>query len=97
MNLSDVHQAFQTAYRQDPRDGLTVTPQVNEGDFTVQVRHIDADGETRGFDVIAQPTDAEGKSAQELGQDVAEVVERELGYGQLSAAAEDGTYKRIVV
>lgn len=97
MNLNDVQQAFQSAYQQDPRDGLTVTPQVNEGDFTVQVRHLDADGEMRGFDVVAQPTAAEGKSAQEVGQDVAEVTQRELGYGQLSAADDQGEFKRIVV
>lgn len=97
MNLQDIQTAFEAAYHQDPRDGLTVTPQVGTGDFTVLVRHKDADGTTRGFDVVAQPTGAEGKSAAQVGQEVAEVVERELGYGQLSAAGEDGTFKRIVV
>ncbi|WP_135228142.1 hypothetical protein [Deinococcus fonticola] len=97
MNLSDVQTAFQSAYRPDPRDGLTVTPQVNAGDFTVQVRYLDADGELRGFDVVAQPTPSEGRSAPEVGLNVAEVVARELAYGQLSAADEEGQFKRIVV
>lgn len=97
MNLQDVLEAFQAAYRPDPRDGLTVTPQVQEGEVQVEVRHKDADGTLRGFDVVAMPTEAEGKSAQEVGQNVAEVVERELGYGQLGAQGEDGTFKRIVV
>lgn len=97
MNLQDIQTAFEGAYKKDPRDGLTVTPQVGAGDFTVLVRHKDADGTLRGFDVVAQPTASEEKSAQQVGQEVAEVVERELGYGQLSAAGEDGTFKRIVV
>lgn len=97
MNLQDIQTAFQAAYRPDPREGLSVTPQVGSGDFTVLVRHKDADGTTRGFDVVAQPTDGEEKTAEQVGQEVAEVVARELGYGQLSAAGEDGTFKRIVV
>lgn len=97
MNLNDIQSAFQSAYQPDPRDGLSVTPQVQEGSFAVEVRHKDADGTLRGFDVVAQPTDAEAKTAQQLGEEVAEVVARELGYGQLSAAGEDGAFKRIVV
>lgn len=97
MNLQDIQTAFEAAYQQDPRDGLTITPQVGTGDFTVLVRHKDADGTLRSFDVVAQPTGIEGKNAAQVGQEVAEVVERELGYGQLSAAGEDGTFKRIVV
>ncbi len=97
MNISDIQTAFEGSYKQDPRDGLSVTPQAGTGDFTVLVRHKDADGTLRGFDVVAQPTEAEEKTAQQVGQDVAEVVERELGYGQLAAAGEDGTFKRIVV
>ena len=97
MNLQDALNAFNSSYKQEPRDGLTVTPSASEGELKVEVRHKDADGELRGFDVVAQPTAAEEKSAQQLGQDVAEVVERELGYGQLSAAGEDGSFKRIVV
>ena len=97
MNLSDALSAFEAAYRQDPRDGLSVTPSVQGGELHVEVRHKDADGELRGFDVVAQPTEAEEKSAQDVGRDVAEVVERELGYGQLPARGEDGSFKRVVV
>ena len=97
MNLQDALTAFNAAYTQDPRDGLSVTPSVEGAELRVEVRHLDADGETRGFNVVAQPTEAEGKSAEQVGQDVAEVVERELAYGQLPARGEDGDFKRIVV
>lgn len=97
MNPQEMLQAFQTAYKQDPRDGLTVTPGVEGGELRVEVRHLDADGELRGFDVVAQPAPSEDRSAAEVGQAVAEVVERELGYGQLPARDEQGEFKRIVV
>ena len=97
MNLQDALTAFDAAYTKDPRDGLTITPSVQGGELRVEVRHLDADGETRGFNVVAQPTAAEGKTAEEVGRNVAEVVERELAYGQLPAQDEQGEYKRIVV
>lgn len=97
VNPQEILQAFQAAYHQDPRDGLTVTPSVEGGELRVEVRHVDADGQTHGFDVVAQPTPAEGKSAEDVGRDVAEVVERELAYGQLPARNDEGEYKRIVV
>lgn len=97
MNLQDALSAFQAAYQQDPRDGLTVTPSVEGGELRVEVRHVDADGQTHGFDVVAQPAPSENRSAAEVGQAVAEVVERELGYGQLPARDDEGEFKRIVV
>lgn len=97
MNPQEMLEAFQAAYKQDPRDGLTVTPGVEGGELRVEVRHLDADGEVRGFDVVAQPAPTEDRSAAEVGQAVAEVVERELAYGQLPARDEQGEFKRIVV
>ena len=88
--------AFQTACQPDPREGLTVSPEVVGQTLQVRVRHQDQDV-PRGFDVVAEPLETEGRSADELGQAVAEVVARELAYGQLSAAAEDGQFKRVVV
>ncbi|SEI85909.1 hypothetical protein SAMN04488058_10263 [Deinococcus reticulitermitis] len=97
MDLNAAQQAFEANYQQDPRDGLTVTASTGDGELRVEVRHLDADGETRGFTVVAQPTEGEDKSAEDVGRDVAEVVERELAYGQLPARGEDGEYRRIVV
>lgn len=97
MDLQAAQQAFEANYRQDPRDGLTVTASTESGELRVEVRHLDADGETRGFTVVAQPTEGEDKSAEDVGRDVAEVVERELAYGQLPARGDDGDYRRIVV
>ncbi|WP_229723551.1 hypothetical protein [Deinococcus aerolatus] len=64
--------------------------------FHVSVRFQDVDAE-RGFDVVAEPLPSEHRSAEELGQAVAEVVSRELMYAQLPARDEQGDFKRIVV
>ena len=96
MDLQDALTAFQDAYRPDPREGLSVTPQVQGGALSAKVRH--QDGETlRGFDVVAEPLPSERRSAAELGRDVAEVVHRELAFGQLAATDDQGAFKRIVV
>lgn len=96
MDLHAALTAFQAAYQPDPREGLNVTPSVSAQSLQVQVRHQDQDV-LRGFDVVAKPLDSEERGAAELGQSVAEVVARELAYGQLSAADEKGQFKRIVV
>ena len=96
MDLQIALTAFQSAYQPDPRDGLTVTPEVAGQTLRVQVRHQDQDV-LRGFDVVAEPLSSEERSAEDVGQSVAEVVARELAYGQLSAADEDGKFKRVVV
>lgn len=97
MDNAAIQQAFEAAYQPDPREGLTVRPTHQGADFAIEVRHKDADGTLRGFDVVAQPTQAEGKSAQDVGQEMAQVVGRELGQGQLPARGDDGTFRRIVV
>lgn len=96
MDLQRALTAFQTAYQPDPREGLTVSPEVVGQTLKVQVRHQDQEM-LRGFDVVAEPLETEGRSADELGRNVAEVVARELSYGQLSAVGEDGQFKRVVV
>ncbi|WP_407571547.1 hypothetical protein [Deinococcus altitudinis] len=99
MDLQHALTAFQLAYQtadQGDRQGLSVRPEVTGQTFQVQVRHQDQDV-LRGFDVVAEPLESEGRSAAEIGQGVAEVVQRELAYGQLSAADEDGHFKRVVV
>lgn len=96
MNLQDVLAAFQAAYTPDPREGLSLTHEVMDGKLQIEVRHQDQDA-LRGFDVVAEPLETEQRSAADLGRDMAEVVVRELAYGQLSAVDEDGDFKRIVV
>ncbi|ANE43332.1 hypothetical protein [Deinococcus puniceus] len=96
MNLQDVVTAFESAYTPDPREGLSVTHEVMEGKLQIEVRHQDQDA-LRGFDVVAEPLETEHRSAADLGRDMAEVVARELAYGQLSAVDEEGKFKRIVV
>ncbi|UQN05733.1 hypothetical protein [Deinococcus sp. QL22] len=95
MNLQDVVSAFETAYTPDPREGLSVT-HVMDGKLQIEVRHQDQDA-LRGFDVVAEPLETEQRNAADLGRDMAEVVARELAYGQLSAVDEEGNFKRIVV
>ncbi|MFC6591396.1 hypothetical protein ACFP81_04800 [Deinococcus lacus] len=97
MNISDLQQAFDAAYTKDPREGLTIRHSQEDGHFRIEVRHQDADGELRGFDVVIMPTEGEDRSAEDYGQAAAQVVEQELAYGQLPARGEDGTFKRIVV
>ncbi|WP_261663445.1 hypothetical protein [Deinococcus sp. Marseille-Q6407] len=97
MNISDIQQAFDAAYTKDPRDGLTINHSSEEGHFRVEVRHQDTDGNLRGFDVVAEPTPAEERSADDIGQAMAQVVEQELAYGQLPARGDDGEFRRIVV
>ena len=96
MDLQEALQAFRTAYTPAPREGLTVNAHVEGSAFSVQVRHQDGDT-LRGFDVVAEPLESEERGADQLGRDVAEVVQRELAYGQLSAADDAGHFKRIVV
>lgn len=97
MNNQDIQQAFEAAYQQDPRDGLTVNHIIEDGHFRVEVRHQDVDGNLRGFNVVAEPTEAEERSAGDIGQAMAQVVAQELAYGQLPARDEGGEFKRIVV
>lgn len=96
MNLEDVKAAFQSAYKPSPREGLSTETLIQGGELHVQVRWQDVD-ELRGFDVVAMPVEGEEKSAEEVGQDIAQVVEQELAYGQLPARDESGEFKRIVV
>lgn len=96
MNLHDAQSAFESAYQPDPREGLMVTPAVSGEELRVQVRFQDVDA-LRGFDVVAQPLASEGRSAEEVGRAVAEVVQRELMYAQLPAAHDDGSFRRVVV
>lgn len=95
-DFEQVRQSFESALKLDPRYGLTVSAQAENSEIRVTVRHQDVD-EMRGFDVVGKPTESEHKTPNELGQQIAEVVERELGYGQLPARGEDGTFKQIVV
>jgi len=96
MNLSSVLDAFQAALQLDLREGLSVTPHVTDNQLQVQVRHQDTDA-LRGFDVVAEPLSSEQRNAEEVGGAVAEVVARELAYGQLPAVDDAGQFKRIVV
>ncbi len=98
MNLQEAQSAFESAFnaQQDGREGLDVAPRVSGGMFHVSVRFQDVDTE-RGFDVVAEPLPSEHRSAEQLGQEVAEVVKRELMYGQLPARDEQGDFRRIVV
>ncbi|AAF09985.1 hypothetical protein E5E91_02075 [Deinococcus radiodurans R1 = ATCC 13939 = DSM 20539] len=97
MNMQAVQAAFDAAYTKDPRDGLTITHTTEDGKLCIEVRHVNVEGDVHGFDVVAQPTEAEGKTAEEVGRDMAEVVERELAYAQLPAQDENGDFRRIVV
>ncbi|ADY27819.1 hypothetical protein Deipr_2723 (plasmid) [Deinococcus proteolyticus MRP] len=75
MNITEIQQAFDAAYTQDPRDGLTIQHASEEGQLRIEVRHKDADGELRGFDVVVMPTDADERTAQDYGQAAAQVYE----------------------
>ncbi|MDO4264702.1 MAG: hypothetical protein Q4C67_10945 [Deinococcus sp.] len=97
MNITEIGQAFDASYTKDPRDGLTIRHSSEEGQLRIEVRHQDADGELRGFDVVVMPTDADERTAEDYGQAAAQVVEQELAYGQLPARGDDGEFKRIVV
>ncbi len=96
MNLQEALDTFRQSYSPDPREGLSVNPEVRGQTLMIEVRHQD-DGLTRGFDVVAEPLPSEQRSAGDLGRDMAEVVHRELAYGQLPATDEQGEYRRIVV
>lgn len=96
MNLEDVKTAFEQAYQYSGDEGIAIESRVQEGELRIEVRHRDVD-ETRGFDVVAMPLPSEERSAQELGEAVARVVEQELAYGQLPAQGDDGSFKHIVV
>ena len=97
MNMTELQQAFDSAYTQDPREGLTINHSQEDGNFRIEVRHQDADGELRGFDVVIMPTEGEDRTAKDYGEAAAQVVEQELAYAQLPARGDDGTFKRIVV
>ncbi len=98
MDFQAVQTAFEAAFNahKHDREGLNVVPDASGSSFHVSVRFQDVDTE-RGFDVVAEPLASESRSAGELGQEVAEVVKRELMYGQLAARDEQGDFKRIVV
>lgn len=98
MDLQAAQTAFQSAFdaQKHGREGLNISPVVDGAKFHVSVRFQDVDAE-RGFDVVAEPLPSEHRSAEQLGQEVAEVVGRELMYGQLPARGEDGNFRRIVV
>ena len=96
LNLQDALTAFQAAFTYEHPEGIQITPQVAGDELRVEVRHQDVNA-LRGFDVIAQPLETEERDAQQLGEDIARVVEQELMYGQLPAVGEDGAYRRIVV
>jgi hypothetical protein len=96
LNLGDALTAFRAAARPDPREGLQITAEVQNGELRVQVRFQDVDA-LRGFDLVAQPLASEHRSAAELGQAVAEVLHRELMYAQLPAAHDDGSFRRTVI
>lgn len=96
LNLQDALTAFQTAFTYEHPEGLTIDPRVEGGTLRIEVRHQDVNA-LRGFDVIAEPLESEERGAQQLGEDIARVVEQELMYGQLPAVGEDGAYRRIVV
>lgn len=88
--------AFEEVLRLDPKDGLTVKAEVQGEELRVEVRHQDVD-ELRGFDVMARAAGNDQKTAEAIGREMAQVVERELGYGQLPACGDDGHYKHIMV
>lgn len=98
MDLQVAQTAFESAFdtHKHGREGLNIMPEVSGHTFHVSVRFQDVDAE-RGFDVVAEPLLSERRSAEELGQAVAEVVSRELMYAQLPARDEQGDFKRIVV
>lgn len=98
MDLQAAHSAFESAFDAEKhgREGLSVVAETGGGTFQVSVRFKDVDAE-RGFDVVAEPLPSEDRSAEQLGQAVAEVVQRELMYGQLPAQDEHGDFRRIVV
>lgn len=95
--MTEIQQAFDAAYTKAPRDGLSLNHSQEDGLLRIEVRHQDADGELRGFDVVVQPTEGEERSATDYGEAAAQVVEQELAYGQLPARGDDGEFKRIVV
>ncbi len=97
MDLQAAQSAFESAFDAEKhgREGLKVMAETGST-FHVSVRFKDVDAE-RGFDVVAEPLPSEDRSAGQLGQAVAEVVQRELMYGQLPAQDENGDFRRIVV
>ncbi|MPY66053.1 hypothetical protein F8S09_04995 [Deinococcus sp. SDU3-2] len=96
VNLEKALAAFRTAFTYEHPEGIQITPQVAGDELRVEVRHQDVNA-LRGFDVIAQPLETEERDAQQLGEDIARVVEQELMYGQLPVVGEDGAFRRIVV
>ncbi|MFC4639393.1 hypothetical protein [Deinococcus hohokamensis] len=96
LDLNAALAAFQTAFTYSHPEGLRIAPSVQGQVLRVEVRHQDVD-ERRGFDVVAEPLDTEQRTAQQLGEDIARVVEQELMYGQLPAVGDNGAYRRIVV
>ncbi|WP_034383425.1 hypothetical protein [Deinococcus sp. YIM 77859] len=96
LNLQEALEAFQSAFNSDHPEGVTITPRVEDSTLYIEVRTQDVNAR-RGFDVVAEPLESEGRSARQLGEDLARVVEQELMYGQLPAVGEDGAYRRIVV
>lgn len=96
MDLNAALAAFRSAFTYSHPEGLNITPGVQGRTLRVEVRHQDVD-EQRGFDVVAEPLETEERSAQQLGEAIARVVEQELMYGQLPAVGEHGAYRRIVV
>ncbi|MDL2344386.1 hypothetical protein QOL99_09490 [Deinococcus sp. MIMF12] len=96
VNLQEALAAFRAAFTYEHPEGLRITPQVAGDELRVEVRHQDVDA-LRGFDVVAQPLETEERGAQQLGEDIARVVEQELTYGQLPVVGEDGAFRRIVV
>ena len=98
MDLLVARAAFESAFdtHHHGREGVHVTHDVGGGSFHVSVRFQDTDAE-RGFDVVAEPLPSEQRSAEQLGQAVAEVVQRELTYAQLPSRDERGEFRRIVV
>ncbi|ULH18220.1 hypothetical protein MF271_22380 (plasmid) [Deinococcus sp. KNUC1210] len=98
MDFQAARAAFDVAFdsQKHGREGLRVTPDVHASSFQVSVRFQDTDAE-RGFDVVAEPLPSEHRSAEQLGQAVAEVVQQELMYAQLPSRDEGGEFRRIVV
>ena len=96
VNLEEALAAFRTAFTYEHPEGFQITPQIAGDELRVEVRHQDVNA-LRGFDVVAQPLEAEERDAQQLGEDIARVVEQELMYGQLPVVGEDGAFRRIVV
>ncbi|MFC4425322.1 hypothetical protein [Deinococcus navajonensis] len=96
VDLNAALAAFQSAFTYSHPEGLNITPSVRGHSAVVEVRHQDVDAR-RGFDVVAEPLETEERTAQQIGEDIARVVEQELMYGQLPAVGENGAYRRIVV